>query len=175
MNFEEYVNRARKQLLIGNAVAIVAAIAVWNSLANPNSSYVWTGGFFVSGFCYYRGLRIYLTLFRYQRSLRRTFPALMPVDVGLILLSIGLVIAGSSALMPEYFKVSSPAVGTCWASDGEAVQPVACWSGKAKFRTISIVSSAELCDSEMVLPPKFEGDGFTCLTLHRDDAIDAGL
>jgi|688.fasta_scaffold1164775_1 hypothetical protein len=172
MAFEDYVIHGRKQLLIGDAVAIIAAIAVWNSLSNPNSSYVWTGGFLVAGFCYYRGLRIYLALYRYQRSFRGPFTALLPIDIGLILLSIGLVIAGSSVLMPEYFKVSSPSVGTCWASDGETVQPVACWSDQARFRTISIVTSAELCDTEMVLPPKFEGDGYTCLALHREGAID---
>ena len=99
----------------------------------------------------------------------------MPIDVGIILMSIGLVIAGSAVVTPEYFKVSSPTVGTCWASTGDSVQPVACWSDKAKFRTISIVTSADLCDGEVVLSPKFEGDGFTCLALHSDDAIDAGL
>jgi hypothetical protein len=172
MDFEEYVVQGRKQLLIGDVVAIIAAIAVWNSLSNPNSSYVWTGGFLVAGFCYYRGLRIYFTLFKYRRFFRGLFNSLPPIDIGLILLSVGLVIAASAVLLPEYSRVSTPSVGTCWASDGELVEPVACWSNHARYRTISIVTGPELCLSEMVLSPRFEGDGFTCLVVH-DAAIDA--
>lgn len=172
MAFEEFVVQARRWLLIGDAVAIFAAIAVWNSLANTNQSRIWTGGFLVAGLFYYRGLKIYRAYFGYRRSFEGPLTALLPIDIGLILMSAGLVIAGSVVLMPEYFRVTSPSVGTCWAQVGETVEPVACWSNQAKFRTISIVSNPESCGSDLILQPKFEGDEFTCLALHRDGPAD---
>lgn len=167
MNLEDSVKRARKQLLIGNVVAIIVAIAVLNSLANPNSSRIWIGGFLVSVLFYYRGLRTYLALFRHQRSLQMASSLSMPIDFGIILMSIALVIAGSAVVMPEYFKVSSPTVGTCWISVKGTMRPVACWSDNAKFQTISIATSAELCDDEVFIL-NFKDNQFHCLALHED-------
>ena len=50
--------------------------------------------------------------------------------------------SSSSQIVPEYFRIDSPTIGTCWgAVDNGYFVPIACWSGNADLKTVENIES----------------------------------
>ena len=79
-----------------------------------------------------------------------------------------LAIAAGSALIlgPEYLRVSTPSVGTCWAkSDEKEFKPIACWASDAILKTIAYSNSESNCptNTDWIFPPDSTDTRYFCL------------
>jgi len=84
----------------------------------------------------------------------------------LIGITAALVIFSTSQIVPEYFRIDSPTIGTCWgAVDNGYYVPIACWSGNANLKTVDYAYAAESCPavSTQYFDPSDSEVRYTCL------------
>jgi hypothetical protein len=84
----------------------------------------------------------------------------------LVAVTVLLVAFSSLKIAPEYFRIETPTVGTCWAdSDNGKMVPVACWSSKASAKTEAFSDSTDTCPttSDGYFDPSARESRYTCL------------
>ena len=149
-----------RKLCWGLAWWSASSVAIFNTLSTTGSNVFWFGGFLVAILNWYRGGKVWLAARKEQISLFvgvRAFVAILALAI----------VAGSTFILgPEYLKVSSPSVGTCWAkTDGEEYRPIACWSSQVVVKTIAYAYSEVDCPSsaDSVFPPDQTDKRYFCL------------
>lgn len=153
-------HRVQRQLLFGLTWWSASAIAMYLALSSPDSSLYWYGGAIGAFFHWYRAIRLF------QVTSQAGFSALMPQHV-VTLIATAIVIAFSTTkILPEYSRVDSPTMGTCWAeTNDDSFSPVACWSKEALVKTIGFASNSDSCPIKTVGyfdPSPFESR-YSCL------------
>jgi hypothetical protein len=165
LNYDEkqYVSsmlsqRATKQILFGLAWWIGSFVAMYLALQSTGNTVYWFGGALGAFFHWYRAYKIFaigkaerLSLFKQNEY---------------ILIAVTLVIAFASVgkIVPEYFRIDVPTIGTCWAkTGGDLYTPVACWSSIAEAKTVSFAESAEACGTNSYFQPTSREERYTCL------------
>jgi hypothetical protein len=147
-----------KQLLLGLAWWSGSALAMYFALQSTGSTVYWYGGALGSLFHWYRVFKIG-TIAKNEkiRIFERNQLILMTVTALLVVIS-------SSKIVPEYFRIQSPTVGTCWTeTDNSKYVPVACWSSKVKAKTSSFSDTAEGCGAQAYFDPSTRESRYTCL------------
>lgn len=165
MDLEDVRHAARIQLLISSAALAVSGIATGVAIASPSASRIWVGGFLVAAYTGYRSARLYWTVFRLRTFFAKA--VFRPTDIVVIGCAACLLALVAAVLAPEYFRVLTPTVGTCWTADpenDEAFAPIACWSDSALFRTVRQVARPELCQTPVILNPQAGNVDYICLT-----------
>ena len=135
--------RALKQLFFGLTWWSASAFAMYFAMASPDSSLYWYGGALGALFHWYRAFRLF------QATWQSVPGKLLPREIFVILATVIVVSASTVRIVPEYFRIDAPTIGTCWAEtkDG-SFSPVACWSKDAFVRTIGLVSNSDFCPEE---------------------------
>lgn len=150
--------KAINQLLFGLTWWSASAIAMYFALASVDRTIFWFGGALGALFHWYRVLK----LFEFGRIQRIKF--LDQKEFLLIAATLIVVVGSASKIVPEYFRMDVPTVGTCWAHKGlNFYTPIACWSDQASLKTIYYSKSAEGCGTWEVFGPKGRESQFTCL------------
>jgi len=141
---DEVLNAGRRQVLFGVAWCVAGTAALFYAFGSTGSGFIWYGAFLGSLIHWYRALIMY------RASLRLGWRVLRGSDFVAVGVAIALVVGAVRLLVPEYDKMSSPKLGTCWSAPGEDgfSQAIACWSDKAAFKTVAVVSSPEGCWTE---------------------------
>ena len=152
--------KAYRQILFGLAWWVASAIAIYSALSTTSSSILWFGGALGS-------------LFHWQRAyklMKATYEVGAKRFVKKELIAIGIttfiVVSSAAVIVPEYMRIQSPTIGTCWASKGlELFVPVACWSSEAEIKTIGFSDTAETCpiESSGYFDPSSQESRFTCV------------
>ncbi len=164
MDIDEIRHSGRIQLLIFSAALIASSAATAVTIANPGSSRIWVGGFAIAAYSAYRLVRIYFLLFRLRPIHGPS--VIEKLDLGLIAVAIGLTMFVATTLLPEYLRVYLPRIGTCWAvspDDTEFLEPIACWSGDAVFKTVDQVSNPDQCTSDDYLDIPMSTGEIACI------------
>ena len=156
----EIRSSAFKQMLYGLGWWIASAIAMYVALGSSGDSYYWFGGALGSLFHWYRAYKLVAATYEVGAT------KLVGREIGVIAFGAAIVIGSSSLIVPEYFKVTEPNIGTCWAASGGSIYtPVACWSSKAALKTTSFAPTAQACpmSSDGYFSPSGTERRFSCL------------
>ena len=156
----ELRRKAFMQVIYGLAWWLASATAMYFAMTSTGDSIYWFGGAIGSLFHWYRAFKMITATYQVgaKKILRNEA----------ILITVTLVIAMSSAakIVPEYFRMDSPTVGTCWSErDSNALVPVACWSPNVSLKTIDFADSAEACPSisDGYFDPDARESRYTCV------------
>ena len=117
---------------------MASAIAMYFALSSTGETIYWYGGALVSLFHRYRAFKII------SATQKASAKALVRNEVILITVTAVLVVFSTMKIVSEYFRIDSPAMGTCWGkADNGMISPVACWSGIATDKTIGYADAAD--------------------------------
>ena len=100
------------------------------------------------------------------RGVKAGAKALVKNEGILIGITAALVIFSTLQIVPEYFRIDSPTIGTCWgAVDNGYFVPIACWSGNADLKTVDYAYASESCPavSTQYFDPSDREVRYTCL------------
>ena len=156
--------KAFRQIIFGFLWWLGSAIAMYFALASTGSTIYWYGGALGSLFHWYRaGKMISATYAAGAKTIVRREAIAIALSVLLVGVSI-------SKIVPEYFRTSTPTVGTCWGKgkSGSYV-PIACWSSNAVIKTIAFSTSSDTCppESDGYFDPSERESRVTCLANNR--------
>ena len=149
-----------RQLVYGILWWLASAIAMYFALQSTRSTIYWYGGAIGSLFHWYRAFKLY------SLSKQQDFHILGSNQILLIVFAALLIVTSVKIEVPEYFRIQTPDIGTCWANGQNAMfAPVACWSGSARLQTTSYAETLEGCDSNATsyFEPSDSESRFTCL------------
>lgn len=156
----EIRQRAFLQIVYGLLWWMGSAFAMAIALSLTGDSFYWFGGALVSLFHWFRAVTMINST---QKVGAKTLFKKEAVLVGVTTL---LVISSTVTIVPEYFRIDSPSIGTCWGdADRGNMVPVACWSPNAAVKTVAYANAAELCPSTSTgyFGPSSRESRFTCL------------
>lgn len=150
--------RAYNQLLFGCAWWAGSSVAMYFALTSTGSSIYWYGGALAALFHWYRAFK----LINITREAGIT--SLIQREKVIIGLILALVIFSTTKILPEYVRISSPGIGTCWKdSSGGMMSPVACWTAGTIYQTTGRADTAELCGTDFYLQPDATDSLYSCL------------
>ena len=156
----EIRKKAFLQILFGLLWWMGSAIAMFFALSSTGGTFYWYGGALGSLFHWYRA-------FTMINATRKAGAKALVKNEGILIgITAALVIFSTSHIVPEYFRVDSPTIGTCWgAIDNEYYGSVACWSGKAVLKTVDYAYASESCPavSTQYFDPSDSEVRYTCL------------
>ena len=137
-----------------------SAIAMYFALSSTGDSIYWFGGALGSLFHWYRAFRMINATHKAGAKL------LIKKEAVLIGITAFFVIFSTATIVPEYLRIDSPTIGTCWGDIGDDYfAPVACWSSSATQKTIAFAYTPEECPSStsLYLDPMANEQRITCL------------
>ncbi len=156
----EIRRRAFMQILYGLFWWMGTAIAMYFALTSTGGTVYWYGGALGSLFHWHRAFKMIKT------TQEAGAKALIKNEAILIAATAVIVVFSTMVIVPEYFRIDTPTVGTCWAeADNGYMVPVACWSTGATNKTVSLADTAEACPtiSTEYFDPSAREAKFTCL------------
>jgi 4-hydroxybenzoate polyprenyltransferase len=140
--------QATRQILYGLAWWSGSAIAMYFALQSTGNTVYWFGGALGALFHWYRAYKIV------EISRKSKLPLFVKNDYVLIVVTLLIAIGSFSKVVPEYFRIDAPTIGTCWAEAGDGLfAPVACWSAQAHFKAVSFANSAAACGTSSYVEP----------------------
>jgi len=161
-------NQATRQVLYGLAWWCGSAIAMYFALQSTGNSVYWFGGALGALFHWYRAYKIF------EISRKSKLPLFVRNDYVLIAVTILIAMGSIGKIVPEYFRIDVPTVGTCWAeTDNGMFAPVACWSADAKFKAVSFANTAEDCGTNSYFEPSARESRYTCIEEKNSNQTNA--
>ena len=150
--------QATRQILYGLAWWCGSAIAMYIALQSTGNTVYWFGGALGALFHWYRAYKIF------EISRESKLPLFVKNDYILMAVTILIAIGSFSKIVPEYFRIDVPTIGTCWAeAENGMFAPVACWSADAKFKAVSFANTAEACGTNSYFEPSARESRYTCI------------
>ena len=152
--------QAFKQIVYGLLWWMGSAVAMYFALAATGETTYWFGGAIGSLFHWYRAFKMI------SATKKAGAKPLVRNEAILFIVTAVLVISSTVTIVPEYIRIDSPTIGTCWAdTENNYMVPVACWSNRAIAKAVSLESSVESCPeiSTEYLDPSAREDRVTCL------------
>jgi hypothetical protein len=153
--------KAFRQIIFGLLWWVGSSIAVAVAMSMTGDAIYWFGGALGSLFHWYKAAKmINATRKVGAKVLIRKEAILIGVTALLVFVSVG-------KIVPEYLRITTPTVGTCWGTtQGQLMAPVACWSSAATNKTVAFASSSDFCPSVSTgfFDPSSRETRFTCLT-----------
>ena len=154
----EIRQKAFKQIIYGFCWWSASAIAMYFAMQSTNSSVYWYGGALGALFHWYRAFKLI--------SATRKFGAKALIQNEIILIGVValVVFVSGSKIIPEYFRIDTPTLGTCWAeTDSGSYAPVACWSSNASIKSSYYSDTDTGCGLAGYFEPTSTEDQFICL------------
>ena len=157
--------QAFKQIVYGLLWWMGSAVAMYFALAATGETTYWFGGAIGSLFHWYRAFKmISATKKAGAKPLVRNEAILLAVTAVLVIFS-------TVTIVPEYIRMDSPTIGTCWAeaenntAGNNPMVPVACWSNRAIAKAVSLEPTHVSCPeiSTGYFDPSAREDRVTCL------------
>ena len=149
---------ANKQILFGLAWWSASAIAMYVALQSTGSTVLWFGGALGALFHWYRAYKIF------ELSRKSRLKIFIQNDYILIAVTLVIAIGSFSKIVPEYIKIDTPSLGTCWAGTGlDLYTPIACWADTAEVKAVSFATTAEACGTDSFFKPTGKESRYTCL------------
>jgi hypothetical protein len=150
--------QANRQILFGLAWWSGSAIAMYFALQSTGNAIFWFGGALGALFHWYRAYKLFevgrdskVSIFRQN-------------DFILIAFTLIIAIGTFSKIVPEYFRIDVPTIGTCWAKANNGLfTPVACWSNQANFKTVFFTTNPDGCGTLSFFEPSLRETRYTCL------------
>ena len=156
----EIRQKAFLQIVYGLLWWLGSSIAMAIALSMTGGTFYWYGGALGSLFHWYRAAKMI-------NATRKVGAKPLIKNEGILIgVTAVLVVVSTATIVPEYFRIDSPTIGTCWAPiDGQMLVPVACWSPSASNKTIAFANTSESCPSTSTLffDPNGRESRFTCL------------
>jgi hypothetical protein len=150
--------QAKRQILWGLAWWSASAIAMYFALESTDSTIFWFGGALGALFHWYRVLKIF------EASRIAHLKIFAQADWVLIGVTLIVVIGSFNKIVPEYFRIDTPTIGTCWTNKfSNFYVPVACWSSSATHKTVSLENTAQACRTTSYFKPTSREERFTCI------------
>ncbi len=150
--------RAYNQLLFGLAWWGGSSVAMYFALTSTGSSIYWYGGALGALFHWYRAYKLF------DVTKQAGMSSLVQREKLVIGLIVVLVAFSTVKIVPEYMRITVPALGTCWKdTGGNMLAPVACWTGGEIYKTVDFADSAEMCTTDWSLEPSSDESRFTCI------------
>ena len=147
-----------KQILFGIAWWVGSAVAMYVALQSTGNTVYWFGGALGALFHWYRAYKLI------EVGKKENISVLKQNTYIVIAVCILVAAASFTKIVPEYFRIDAPTVGTCWAeAESGMYAPVACWGGNAKVKAISLADSAEACGTSTYFEPSTRESRYTCL------------
>jgi hypothetical protein len=152
---------ANKQLWLGLAWWVASAAATGFALASTSeNSILWFGGMIGAPFHWFRAYKLN------KAATAAGAPKTSNIQRIPVALSVLVLVVSSFTVIPEYFRVTNPTVGTCYNVDDKGSSiPVACFASTAEYKAIALEASPDNCPSEAdsYLEPAKSGEDFICL------------
>ncbi len=155
----EVRQKAFRQVIYGLLWWMGSATAMYFALATTEPTFYWYGGAIGSLFHWYRAFTMI------NATTKAGAKPLIKKEAILISITVLLVAFSSLKIVPEYLRINSYTIGTCWAEASDGTLPVACWSEKAFAKTVAITYSAETCPetSDGYLEPTVREARYFCV------------
>lgn len=155
----EIREKAFMQIIFGLLWWLGSAVAMYFALASTSDNMIyWYGGALGSLFHWYRAFKLIRAS---QQIGAQSLVQREKIVIGVIIFSI---IFSSLKIVPEYFRITNPEIGTCWKeSSVDILTPVACWAGGKIYRTVGFSDSEAKCGTDYYLKPDVIDARFTCL------------
>ena len=167
----EMRQKAFRQIIYGLLWWLASATAMYFALATTEPTFYWYGGAIGSLFHWYRAFNMI------NATTKAGAKPLIKKEAILIAVTVLLVAFSTLKIVPEYFRIETPTIGTCWAnsdkgkvwadSDVSKVAPVACWSSKAIAKVEAFSDSIETCPatSDGYFDPSARESRYSCLSI----------
>jgi hypothetical protein len=156
----EIRQKAFLQIVYGLLWWLGSSIAMAIALSMTGGTFYWYGGALGSLFHWYRAAKMI-------NATRKVGAKPLIKNEGILIgVTAVLVVVSTATIVPEYFRIDSPTIGTCWgATEGQLMSPVACWSPNASVKIIAYANTSNLCPSETTgfFDPSSRESQFTCL------------
>lgn len=150
--------QANRQILYGLAWWCGSALAMYVALQSTGNAVYWFGGALGALFHWYRVYKLF------EISRKSKLSLFVRNDYILIAATVIIAISSFSKIVPEYFRIDVPTIGTCWAeAENGMFAPVACWSADAEFKTVSYANAAEACGTILYFKPSAIESRYTCI------------
>ena len=108
----ELRKKAFLQIIFGLAWWLGSSIAMYVAMAQTGDSIYWYGGALGSLFHWYRAFKMISATYKFgAKKIVRNEVILVSVTALIVFFSAG-------KIVPEYFKIETPTIGTCWAGLG---------------------------------------------------------
>ncbi len=156
----EVRQKAFMQIIYGLLWWLASATAMYFAMTSTGSTFYWYGGAIGSLFHWYRAFKMI------NATTKAGAKPLIKKEAILISITVLLLAFSSLKIVPEYFRIDTPTIGTCWAdSDNGKMVPVACWSSKASAKAEAFSDSTETCPatSDGYFDPSARESRYTCL------------
>lgn len=137
LNIRELRTATPKRALTGLTAQVGGTAIAAGALQEPEGGRFWVGGLSLALFSFYRASLFYEPLV--GRRLEQGSSAIGRLDWLIITVSGFFAFEAVTTALPEYYRVVTPIVDTCWAytsSDRASLGRVACWSCNAVIQTI---------------------------------------
>lgn len=155
----ELRQKAFMQIIYGLLWWLGSSAAMYFALASKGDNVIyWYGGALGSLFHWYRA-------FKMIRATQQVgAKPLVQREAVVIGITAFIVFFTSYTIIPEYFRMQTPTIGTCWTTaSSEDFMVTACWSSNAEFKTTSYEYSADYCDTNWYLKPSLDESRYGCL------------
>ena len=150
--------KAFQQIIFGLCWWAASAIAMYIAMQSTNPSVFWYGGALGALFHWYRAFKMITATQKLGAK------ALIQSEVILVGIVALVVLVSGSKIIPEYFRMDVPTIGTCWAeADSGNYVPVACWSGSARYKASFFSESETSCGVAGYFEPTSTETRYTCL------------
>ena len=151
-------SQATKQILYGLAWWCGSAVAMYVALQSTGNTVYWFGGALGALFHWYRAFKIF------ELSRKSNLSLFAQKDYLLIAVTVLIAVGSFSKIVPEYFRIDIPTIGTCWAeAENGKFAPVACWSPDAEAKTVSFANTPEACGTDSYFGPSASESRYTCI------------
>ena len=167
----EMRQKAFRQIIYGLLWWLASATAMYFAMTSAEPTVYWYGGAIGSLFHWYRAFNMI------NATTKAGAKPLIKKEAILIAVTVLLVAFSTLKIVPEYFRIETPTIGTCWAnsdkgkvwadSDVSKVAPVACWSSKAIAKVEAFSDSIETCPttSDGYFGPSARESRYSCLSI----------
>jgi hypothetical protein len=150
--------RAFNQMLFGLCWWAGSSIAMYFSLTSTGSSFYWYGGALAALFHWYRAYKLI------SATKQAGITSLIQREKIVIGVIIVFVVFSTAKVVPEYIRITTPEIGTCWkGTNGDMLTPVACWASGEIYTTVGFGDSEGQCGTDYYLQPDATDARFTCL------------
>ena len=156
----EIRGKAQRQIFYGLLWWSGSSIAMYFALTAKGSTTYWYGGALGALFHWYRAFKMR------KATLQVGAKSFVRNEILLITFTLIVVLFTTVKIAPEWMRVSTPTIGTCWAPTAFSHEtPVACWSHDADMKTVALVENSSQCPAEATnyFSPSDRESQYTCL------------
>ena len=151
--------KAFMQIIYGLLWWLGSAVAMYFALASTSDNMIyWYGGALGSLFHWYRAFKLI------KATQQMGAKSLVQRELVLIGITAFVIFFTSYTIIPEYFRIDTPSVGSCWFTNpDDQMVTIACWSNDAEFKTLAMEDSEDACMTDWFIRPGGRMNQYACI------------